>query len=304
MTRLPVKQDVQAVRRRRLPAVGVGADVRGAGPERRARVAATFATRCGRPVVHAAVARDDCLQPRAGALSHRRDDGVAQGGAKPSLSSGRRRSRRLSTAGSGTRAGPTNTRKSSALEPCGGRRTSNFTIPEPTGVVGIVAPDEPALDGIARQLAPVIVGGNTAVVWRRKPAAGGDRAGRGGRHRRSRRSEDLTGFKPSPRAVARRPHGRERDRCRRRRQGDPARTPGGRERQAGCPRAGRPAEPVRDRSVPGAEDRVATRSASEPPLYLDQVAPPPPRCDRSAAARTNVSRSAETVKMPGVTPRT
>jgi acyl-CoA reductase-like NAD-dependent aldehyde dehydrogenase len=40
----------------------------------------------------------------------------------------------------------------------------NFTIPEPTGVVGIVAPDEPALDGLVARLAPVIVGGNTAVV--------------------------------------------------------------------------------------------------------------------------------------------
>ena len=40
----------------------------------------------------------------------------------------------------------------------------NFTIPEPTGVVGIVAPDEPALDGLISRLAPVIVGGNTAVV--------------------------------------------------------------------------------------------------------------------------------------------
>ena len=40
----------------------------------------------------------------------------------------------------------------------------NFTIPEPTGVVGIIAPDEPALDGLVGRLAPVIVGGNTAVV--------------------------------------------------------------------------------------------------------------------------------------------
>ncbi len=40
----------------------------------------------------------------------------------------------------------------------------NFTIPEPTGVVGIVAPPEPALDGLVARLAPVIVGGNAAVV--------------------------------------------------------------------------------------------------------------------------------------------
>jgi acyl-CoA reductase-like NAD-dependent aldehyde dehydrogenase len=40
----------------------------------------------------------------------------------------------------------------------------NFTVPEPTGVVGVVAPDEPALLGLVSRLAPVIVGGNTAVA--------------------------------------------------------------------------------------------------------------------------------------------
>ena len=40
----------------------------------------------------------------------------------------------------------------------------NFTVPEPTGVVGIVAPDEPPLEGLISRLAPVVVGGNAAVV--------------------------------------------------------------------------------------------------------------------------------------------
>ncbi len=40
----------------------------------------------------------------------------------------------------------------------------NFTIPEPTGVVGILAPDEPALEGLVSRLAPAIVGGNAIVV--------------------------------------------------------------------------------------------------------------------------------------------
>jgi acyl-CoA reductase-like NAD-dependent aldehyde dehydrogenase len=40
----------------------------------------------------------------------------------------------------------------------------NFTVPEPTGVVGVLAPEQPALGGIVARLAPVIVGGNTAVV--------------------------------------------------------------------------------------------------------------------------------------------
>ena len=40
----------------------------------------------------------------------------------------------------------------------------NFTIPEPTGVVGIVPPERPPLDGLVRRLAPVIAGGNTVVA--------------------------------------------------------------------------------------------------------------------------------------------
>ncbi len=40
----------------------------------------------------------------------------------------------------------------------------NFTVPEPTGVVGIVAPAEPALLGLVSRLAPVLAGGNAAVV--------------------------------------------------------------------------------------------------------------------------------------------
>lgn len=40
----------------------------------------------------------------------------------------------------------------------------NFTIPEPTGIAGIVAPEEPALEGLVSRLAPALVGGNVAVV--------------------------------------------------------------------------------------------------------------------------------------------
>ncbi len=40
----------------------------------------------------------------------------------------------------------------------------NFTIPEPTGVVGVVAPAEQSLLGLVSRLAPAIVSGNTAVV--------------------------------------------------------------------------------------------------------------------------------------------
>ena len=40
----------------------------------------------------------------------------------------------------------------------------NISTPEPTGVVGVIAPETPALLGLVSRLAPVIVSGNTAVV--------------------------------------------------------------------------------------------------------------------------------------------
>jgi acyl-CoA reductase-like NAD-dependent aldehyde dehydrogenase len=40
----------------------------------------------------------------------------------------------------------------------------NISTPEPVGVVGVIAPDRPALLGLVSRLAPVLVGGNTAVV--------------------------------------------------------------------------------------------------------------------------------------------
>ena len=40
----------------------------------------------------------------------------------------------------------------------------NFTVPEPTGVVGIIAPTEPAMLGLISRIAHAIVSGNTVVV--------------------------------------------------------------------------------------------------------------------------------------------
>ena len=40
----------------------------------------------------------------------------------------------------------------------------NFTVPEPTGVVAVIAPDSPPLLGLISLLAPVICSGNTAIV--------------------------------------------------------------------------------------------------------------------------------------------
>jgi acyl-CoA reductase-like NAD-dependent aldehyde dehydrogenase len=40
----------------------------------------------------------------------------------------------------------------------------NFTIPEPTGVVAVLAPDEPSLVALVSLLAPVILSGNSAIA--------------------------------------------------------------------------------------------------------------------------------------------
>jgi acyl-CoA reductase-like NAD-dependent aldehyde dehydrogenase len=40
----------------------------------------------------------------------------------------------------------------------------NFTVPEPTGIVAVLAPDEPPLAGLVSRIAPVLVGGNSVVA--------------------------------------------------------------------------------------------------------------------------------------------
>jgi acyl-CoA reductase-like NAD-dependent aldehyde dehydrogenase len=40
----------------------------------------------------------------------------------------------------------------------------NFSVPEPTGVVAVLAPDEPPLLGLVTRLIPPLVGGNTVVA--------------------------------------------------------------------------------------------------------------------------------------------
>ena len=72
-----------------------------------------------------------------------------------------RRSTRRSTGGSGTPAGPTSWPRF-VLNPW--PAPTNFSVPEPTGVVGVVAPAGSSLLGLVSRLAPVIVSGNTAVV--------------------------------------------------------------------------------------------------------------------------------------------
>lgn len=45
----------------------------------------------------------------------------------------------------------------------------NISAPEPSGVIGVVAPSEPSLLGLIHRLLPVIVSGNTAVVVASEP---------------------------------------------------------------------------------------------------------------------------------------
>jgi acyl-CoA reductase-like NAD-dependent aldehyde dehydrogenase len=40
----------------------------------------------------------------------------------------------------------------------------NFTVPEPTGVVAVLAPEEPPLLGLVSRIAPAVVGGNAIVA--------------------------------------------------------------------------------------------------------------------------------------------
>jgi acyl-CoA reductase-like NAD-dependent aldehyde dehydrogenase len=52
----------------------------------------------------------------------------------------------------------------------------SFSLPEPTGVVGVVAPDEPELLGLVAELAPALAAGNVAVaaLSQRAPLGGLD----------------------------------------------------------------------------------------------------------------------------------
>jgi acyl-CoA reductase-like NAD-dependent aldehyde dehydrogenase len=54
----------------------------------------------------------------------------------------------------------------------------SFTLPEPTGVVGVIAPDEPPLLGLVAEIAPALAAGNTvvAVLSEQAPLGGLDLA--------------------------------------------------------------------------------------------------------------------------------
>ena len=137
----------------------------------------------------------------------------------------------------------------------------NFTVPEPTGVVAILAPDEPALEGL---VSPHRAGDRRRQRRRRRRV--GDAPARSGRARRGARDVRLPRRRRQPAhrlprrtgAGARGAHGRQRDRRHRcgRRDGR-ARGAGRRQREAR--RAGARASRARGRSrAPRAQDRLAS----------------------------------------------
>ena len=98
-------------------------------------------------------------------MEGRRDQFVAEVAAAEGLRDGRaaRWSIARSTAGSGTPAGRTRSPRSSGSANPVAAPYFNFTIPEPTGIVGIVAPKRQRCSG-SGAVAPPLVAGNTVVL--------------------------------------------------------------------------------------------------------------------------------------------
>ena len=243
-------QDLQALHRRRVPALRVGADVRGRGRERRrAPALKDAATPCAAArSAFPELGGDDGVQPRPGALPPRRDArGAGDDLARVSLDA--RRSRPRSTAWSGTRAGRTSSRR------CSAARTRSRAVLQLHRAGAdrrrrVIAPDEPALVGLVSRLAPGA---------RRRERR---RAGRIGAHplaaielAEAIATSDVpvASSTSSPASVpscarARRPHGRERDRRHRRERSAPEPRAAGRgQREARRARRGREQSPWDDR---------------------------------------------------------
>ena len=164
MARLPVKKTYKLFVGGEFPRSESGRTYEAQGAECRPRLAqGRSRRRQGSARGASGLGRRDRVQPRPGALPPGRDDGGAHGRPRGGLlgqegGRGSDRSRRL-VRGLGRQARA-------------GRRFSNpvagpyfnFTVPEPTGVVAILAPDEPALGGLVSRVAPALVGGNAVVV--------------------------------------------------------------------------------------------------------------------------------------------
>ena len=141
----------------------------------------------------------------------------------------------------------------------------NFTVPEPTGVVAVLAPDEPPLLGLVTRLLPPLVGGNAvvAVASETRPLAAIELA-------EALATSDvpggvvnlLTGLRAELGPVlASHMDVNAIDLCGADGDGAGARAPRRRQRQARRARPRRRAEPVGDRVLPRAEDRLAPDGA-------------------------------------------
>ena len=93
----------------------------------------------------------------------------------------------------------------------------SFSVPEPTGVVGVLAPDAPPLLGLVAELAPALAAGNTVVtvLSEAEPLPGArPRRGDGHRRRSGRRREPALRPPRGARPRARGPPRAQRDRRR------------------------------------------------------------------------------------------
>ena len=155
----------------------------------------------GRARRRTTAARSSTASPRcwraAGSSSSRE---VARRRGPVQVEGRRARWTRRSTAGSGTRAGPTRSPRSwAAANPVAGP-FFNLSTPEPTGVVAVLAPQESSFLGLVSVIAPVIATGNTAVVVAaREVPAPGPLPGRGPGHLRPARAAWSTSSPAVPR---------------------------------------------------------------------------------------------------------
>ncbi len=165
MSRLPVQKTYKLYIGGAFPRSESGRtfEVGGQNIARASRKDARDAVRAAR-VGGVQVVGSDRVQPRPGALPARRDDGDA--GSRPRGGVLRRRheversiDRVIWYAGWADKLAQV----LGGANPVAGPYF-NFTVPEPTGVVAIVAPGEPALEGLVSRLLPALVGGNTTVV--------------------------------------------------------------------------------------------------------------------------------------------
>ena len=129
-----------------------------------ARHARTRATPCARARSAPGLVGHDGLQPRPGALPARGDDGGSRVRPRERVHGPRARSRRRSIAPSGTRAGPTSSRRCSAARIRSPGRTSTSRFRSRPASSRSSRRRSRRSSGSSRASLPALVGGNTVVV--------------------------------------------------------------------------------------------------------------------------------------------